>query len=249
MYSTSRGEPSVSRKSSSLLDSDDSPELKRKSSIGSNESEPEAKKKKCVVTDNDSVTEFKTKSQHSVSDLAKKPSIVRSISGAIPLSKLSTQGLMSLSEARVLLSRHQTTTRIVGVTEGGLQKTLPIVTSKVSKPATVIRKSTSVKTVKRTGLSKRVKTGRKSSSIKEVATELPKRKPIPKKIFEPDEAIMPKKTTKPKIKTESEESKPNRALLYLRGEFVALRADEGLSLYPKYLLLLFVYILDTSEMF
>ena len=229
MYSSSSilsGEPSVSRKSSS----DDSPELKRKSSsIASKGSEPELKKRKSSVRDDDSVSEFTTKSSsvsshHSASGLAKKPSTTRSISGAIPLSKLSTQGLISLSEARVLLSRQETTTRNVSVTGGSLQqKSLPVASSKISKPASVIRKSS-----KRTGLSRHVKTSRKSSSIKNVVTELPKRKPIPKKIFEPAEAITPKKTTKPKIKTELKESKPNsRALLYLRGEFLALRADDG----------------------
>ena len=181
------------------------------------------------MRDDDSVSGFTTKSssisshQSVVSDLAKKPSTVKSISGAIPLSKLSTQGLISLSEARVLLSRQEDVTRIVGVS---LQKkkSLPIV-SKVSKPASVVRKSSGVK---RTGLTKYVTTRRKSSSIKNVVAELPKRKPIPKKIFEPAEAITPKKTTKLKIKTELEESKPNnRALLYLRGEFLALRTDDG----------------------
>ena len=207
--------------------------MKRKSSLESSASEPELKKKKSSVRDDDSVSEFTTKSSsvsslHSVSDVPKKPSTVRSISGAIPLSKLSTQGLISLSEARVLLSRQETTTRIVSVTGGSLQKSLPIVSSKVSKPANASRKSSITKNVKRTGLPKRAKTSRKSRSIKNIAPELPKRKPIPKKIFEPTEATTPKKTTKPKIKTEFEESKLNsRALLYLRGEFLALRTDDG----------------------
>ena len=180
-------------------------------------------------------------SHRSGPELKKKATSVRSSIEIPALDKQKTPSIISLSEARVLLSRQGTTTRIVSVTGGCLEKKGGSLNSKTGES---LQKKSSCITTKRSEslkkksssvsskISKPASIVRKSSSIKGASLpSLPKRKHIPKKIFEPggSEPITPKKQTRKKVKSKkSDDSKPNeRALLYLRGEFVALKTDDG----------------------
>ena len=248
--------PSLSRKGTSVLNNAEVSELKRKTSdVEDDDSEPELKKQKSSLSEEEEVIELVRKgtsvlSHRSIPELKKQATSVRSIAGV----SVSIPSVISLSEARVLLSRQETTTRIIGVTGGSPEKQSSSASSKTG--GTLLKKSSTVsrkigRSLQKKGSSVSSKTGgslqkksssvsrklskpasiiRKSSSVKSASLpSLPKRKHIPKKIFEPSDSITPKKQKQKqrKVKSKSDDKPNERALLYLRGEFLALRTDNG----------------------
>ncbi len=187
--------PSLSRKNTSILSNGDDAEasgMKRKSSSAKSARDvPDLKKRKSSTRSD--TAELQRKRTSTASHLNEGPSII------------------SLSEARMLLSEQKSSSR-VSRDGRALQKKLSStktasVRREASKPPSVVRKASSVRPKVRAG-------------------GLLKRVPVPKKVFSFDEESTPKKAARKKGKKKNEEE-DERALLYLKGEFLALKSDDG----------------------
>ncbi len=203
------GVPTLSRKSTTILSGDDASGLKRRSSsrtsdVGlmrtrsSPQSSPELKRKQTEETSAEKVVE-----------LRRKATSERSTRG-MDETKNKSPSIISLSEARAMLREQRSSVRIVNSASVKRKATLTKVGSKshqVAKPASLATKQSSVKRV--SGYSKR--------------------KLFPKRPFEFAEES-PKKRMKrsPQApKSKEEDSSDERALLYLSGEYLALKSDDG----------------------